>query len=308
MIATKKLQYNTCSMNRQKNMSLNKILIVWIAVVMFFAGSGTTAFAQEIDLQSQSTVTAASSEASDTAATVEDKELVLEDGYYIGEDGQIYYDESKVAVEEQVIEDTADEDITEDTTEDTTEEISEEITEEDSEDKAETSKTDTKKNITKPELKTEKKPTYSEEDLRLLSCLIYAEAGNQSYKGMVAVANVVLNRADSNVFWHADTIKEVIYDHKWAVQFSVTIKSSKTGLSPLDKALKNYDTGKFSGANQEAQKTAMARAIKAAKAALEGTNNIGDYLCFTNKRAAGSIKKKYPDYKIIGDHIFYRTK
>jgi Cell wall hydrolyses involved in spore germination len=61
---------------------------------------------------------------------------------------------------------------------------------------------------------------YSESDLRLLACLVYAEAGNQSYKGMLAVANVVLNRVKSPVFAHANTIEEVIYDNKWTVQFT----------------------------------------------------------------------------------------
>ena len=153
-----------------------------------------------------------------------------------------------------------------------------------------------------------KKPTYSESDLRLLSCLVNSEAGNQSYEGMLAVANVVLNRVKSDVFWHVKTIKEVIYDHKWSVQFAVTIKDKSTGMSPMDRALKLYDTRKTSGSNPEAQKKSMEKAIKAAKAALEGENNIGNYLCFQNKRYTTSIRKKYPDYKIIGDHLFYRTK
>jgi spore germination cell wall hydrolase CwlJ-like protein len=76
----------------------------------------------------------------------------------------------------------------------------------------------------------------------------------------------------------------------------------------MDKALKSYDTGKFTGSNTESQKNPMARAIKAAKAALNGKNNIGNYLCFQNKRILSSIKKNYSSYKIIGDHIFYRTK
>ncbi len=153
-----------------------------------------------------------------------------------------------------------------------------------------------------------KKPSYSEKDLRLLAGLIYSEAGNQSYNGMLAVANVVLNRVKSNAYSHVNTVKEVIYDKQWAVQFSVTIKSKNTGKSALDKALEMYDTGKFPGKNPEAEKKAMDKAIKAAKAALSGENNIGDYLCFRMNKGSSSIKKKYPDYKIIGDHIFYRTK
>lgn len=157
--------------------------------------------------------------------------------------------------------------------------------------------------------KKEKKASYSEKDLRLLSSLIYSEAGNQSYKGMLAVANVVLNRVKSNAYSHVDTIEEVVYDKQWAVQFSVTIKSKKTGKSVLDKALEAYDTGNFPGKNPEAEKKAMNKAIKAAKAALNGENNIGDYLCFRmNNKGASSIKKKYGDYMILGNHIFYRTK
>lgn len=155
----------------------------------------------------------------------------------------------------------------------------------------------------------EKKPSYSEKDLRLLSCLIYTEAGNQNYKGMLAVANVVLNRVKSNVYNHVNTIEKVIYDNEWAVQFSVTKTDKKTGKSILDKALEAYDTGKFSGKNPAAEKKAMKRAIKAAKAALNGENNIGDYLCFRmNNKYAKSTKEKFSDYRILGDHIFYRTK
>lgn len=210
---------------------------------------------------------------------LEDPSLTDEvpEGYeiYIDEQGQVYYLE--IEPEEEIIEESG---------EDSTDEVSE------------------PEDIIEPA-----KSTYSEKDLRLLACLIYAEAGNQSYNGMLAVANVVLNRAKSDVYSHVNTIEEVIYDKKWNVQFSVTIKSSKTGLSLMDKALKSYDTGEFSGSNPEAEKKAMDKATKAAKAALQGKNNIGDYLCFrVNNKYASSIKKKYSDYKIIGDHIFYRTK
>lgn len=161
----------------------------------------------------------------------------------------------------------------------------------------------------KEEKEKKEKPSYSEKDLRLLSALIYAEAGNQPYKGMLAVANVVLNRVKSDVYWHVKTVEEVVYDNKWgAVQFSVTIKNKKTGLSILDRALDAYDTGEYPGKNQKAEATSMKRAIKAAKAALEGENNIGGFLCFNGiNKGTASIKKKY-DYKIIDGHIFYRTK
>lgn len=171
--------------------------------------------------------------------------------------------------------------------------------------KATTTKATTTKKATTT---TTKKASYTKKDLRLLSALIYAEAGYQPYKGMVAVGNVVLNRVKSSSFSHVDTIKEVIYDRKWAVQFAVIQKSSKTGVSAFEKALNLYDSTDFTAKNQSTKEKQMTKAMKAAKAALEGDNNIGSYLCFQNKRSASSIKKKYSDYTIIGDHIFYRTK
>ncbi len=168
-------------------------------------------------------------------------------------------------------------------------------------------KTTVKKSTTKTPAKATAKASYSKSDLRLLSSLVYAEAGNQSYKGMLAVANVVLNRMDSKAYGHTRTVKGVIYDRKWAVQFSVTIKSRKTGQSPLASALKAYDTGKFGRKNVRAEREAMTKATKAAKSALEGNNNIGKYLCFSNKYSSRGVKKRYSNYRTIGDHIFYRT-
>lgn len=196
------------------------------------------------------------------------EELLLQDGYYLDQQGELCYEAPE-----------NDGSIVEDAKEDNSDE--EKDTEE---------------------------VSVSAKDLRLLSCLVYSEAGNQNYEGMLAVANVVLNRAKSDAYWHVKTVEEVIYDRKWSVQFAVTIKNSRTGSSMLDKALKLYDSRKYTGSNPEAQKKALNRAIKAAKAALSGKNNIGTYLCFQNKHSARSIKKRYPDYKIIDDHVFYRTK
>lgn len=276
--------------------TIKRLLVTLIAAVMFSLCFGATAFASELaiietpavqdttddtnNIEDQSSeVTPADELSSEDVVeeVVDEQGLLLEEGYYIDEQGQVYYEEPKEP-EEIIIE-----------------EVIEEI-----EDKEEEKKVEKETVV--------KKPSYSEKDLRLLSCLIYSEAGNQTYNGMLAVANVVLNRAKSNVYWHVNTVEEVIYDHRWSVQFAVTIKGSKSGSSMLDRALKYYDTRKFPGPNPEAQKKAMNKAIKAAKAALEGTNNIGNYLCFNNKRSTSSIKRKYPGYKIIGDHLFYRTK
>lgn len=268
-----------------------KLLTTIIAALLLTSAFGATAYASELDGtpvtvqdtteatgDSLSTDTSIENQTADTTTqnvlaldpTDENVDLPLQEGYYIDEQGELRYEEP--TAEDAVVEDT--------------EEVVEEV-----EDK-------------EPEVE---KPSYSESDLRLLTALILSEAGNQNYNGMLAVANVVLNRAKSDAYWHVDTVKEVIYDDKWSVQFAVTIKG-RSGVSMIDKALKLYDNRKFTGANPEAQKKAFNRAIKAAKAALTGTNNIGSYLCFQNKRSASSIKRRYSDYKIIDDHIFFRTK
>jgi spore germination cell wall hydrolase CwlJ-like protein len=279
--------------------TFKRLFITLAAVLMISLGFSNTAYATELTelANTENAENAENAEYFEVADDIENSEndsIIQEededsdtediegefdpDAYeiYIDEQGQVFYLE-KEPVEEEIVD-------------------SDEIVPEE-EPKKEPEK----------EKKT-KKPTYTEEELRLLSCLVYTEAGNQSYKGMLAVANVVLNRVKSNAYYHVNTVKEVIYDKQWAVQFSVTIKSKKTGKSMLDKALEVYDTGKFPGRNPEAEKKAMDRAIKATKAALNGENNIGNYLCFRmNNSGAKSIKKRYSDYKILGDHIFYRT-
>ena len=278
--------------------NLKRIIVILLAAMLITANVSGIAFASEAAKPPQGNLTYESdnnstdqtgtqalsldipgetTDGEDSDSTLSEEELLKMEGYeiYTEEQGQVFYVEKEPA--EPVITDTKDEEITDET------------------------------DTTKKEQPA--KPSYSEKDLRLLASLVYAEAGNQSYKGMLAVANVVLNRVKSPVYSHCDTIKEVIYDKKWSVQFAVTVKSKKTGLSMLDKALNSYDTGKFAGSNPEAEKKAMNKAIKAAKTALEGENNIGSYLCFNAvNRSSSRIKKKFPDYKIIGDHIFYRVK
>lgn len=127
---------------------------------------------------------------------------------------------------------------------------------------------------------------YTAEDLKLLACLVHAEAGNQSYEGRLAVANIVINRVKSSKY--PNTIKAVIYQ---AGQFSVARSGS------LQKQLDNYTNYK-----SESQKLS----IKAAKAALEGANNIGSRLYFHSYKAA--VKKGYhkkSNCVKIEDHLFW---
>jgi hypothetical protein len=83
-----------------------------------------------------------------------------------------------------------------------------------------------------------KEPTYSDDDLYLLAQLIQAEAGyddcSDSYQR--EVASVVLNRvADIR---YPDTIRDVIYDTKYAVQYGSTINGMINN-TPSQRAIAN---------------------------------------------------------------------
>lgn len=136
------------------------------------------------------------------------------------------------------------------------------------------------------EIKYRDEVSYTKDDLKLLTCLVQAEAGNQSYEGKLAVANVVLNRVKSSKY--PDSIKAVIYQ---SGQFSVASSGS------LDKQLANYDNY-----TSNSQRLTM----KAARAALEGANNIGSRLYFHSYESA--VKKGY-DKKSncvkLQDHLFW---
>lgn len=101
-----------------------------------------------------------------------------------------------------------------------------------------------------------KKQAYTKSELRLMSAIIYCEAGIEPYAGKKAVGIVVMNRKKSKAF--PNTIKEVIYQKG---QFQPTRNGA------LKKALKAYDDGKFnSGVYKDC--------VKAAKAALNGDTKV----------------------------------
>lgn len=105
--------------------------------------------------------------------------------------------------------------------------------------------------------------SYTEEDLKLLACLVYTEAGGEPYASQLAVANVVLNRVKSSRY--PNTISGVIYQ---SGQFG----PARNGA--LARRLKNY--------------TKSGNSYKAAKAALEGDNNIGDRMGFNSVHATSA--------------------
>lgn len=140
--------------------------------------------------------------------------------------------------------------------------------------------------VTKKAVKSTKTKSYSNAELKYLACLIQSEAGNQPYSGKLAVANVVLNRVKSGAY--PGSIKGVIYDRRWSVQFTVAYNGM------LSKELNKYN--KYSTSQQKLS-------IKAAKAALEGTNNIGKFRSFTVY--SKSLANRHPNHKKIGAHIFF---
>ena len=110
----------------------------------------------------------------------------------------------------------------------------------------------------------------STDDTSLLAALIYCEAGNQSYEGMVAVGAVVMNRVYSPSF--PNTISEVI-----------------------------YQGGQFTPASSGTLASALANGVPsacydAAVAAIGGENPVGRALYFNTGSGKGMK---------IGDHQFY---
>lgn len=136
-------------------------------------------------------------------------------------------------------------------------------------------------------LEGKKKAAYTKSELRLMSAIIYCEAGDQSYAGKKAVGIVVMNRKRSKKF--PNTIKGVIYQKG---QFQPARNGS------LKKALKAYDQGKFKTDEYKS-------CVKAAKEALSGdtkvtikgkTHNMKSYLFFSRYVKGCRLK--------IGGHQF----
>lgn len=65
---------------------------------------------------------------------------------------------------------------------------------------------------------------YNEDDLYWLSRIISAEAGGESMIGKILVGNVVMNRVTSGEF--PGSIREVIFDTKYGVQFTPTVNGT----------------------------------------------------------------------------------
>lgn len=125
-------------------------------------------------------------------------------------------------------------------------------------------------------------PSYvipaTNDEVYLLAACTAMETGDGSYDAQLAVASCIVNRVKTKEW--GKTISSVIYADG---QFP----GATSGL--LDRYL---------------SKSPSKTALKAAKDALSGSNNIGDYLYFKSaKRASVS---SYSSYKIVGGNCFYK--
>jgi N-acetylmuramoyl-L-alanine amidase len=122
---------------------------------------------------------------------------------------------------------------------------------------------------------------YNPNDVYWLARIISAEARGESFTGKMAVGNVVLNRMRSAQF--PNTIKDVIFDTKYGVQFSPT-------------------------ANGTIYNEPTAESIIAAKVCIEGYSLSSEILYFFNPKysTATWIKNNRPYAFTIQNHEFYK--
>jgi N-acetylmuramoyl-L-alanine amidase len=122
---------------------------------------------------------------------------------------------------------------------------------------------------------------YNSNDVYWLARIISAEARGESLKGKMAVGNVVLNRMRSSQF--PNTIKDVIFDTKYGVQFAPTVNG----------AIYNEPT---------------AESVIAAKICIEGYSLSSEILYFFNPKYSSAtwIKNNRPYAFTIQNHVFYK--
>ena len=118
---------------------------------------------------------------------------------------------------------------------------------------------------------------YDPEDLKWLSHIIHAEAGNQSLEGQICVGNVVLNRVRDSRF--PDTVRDVIFSPN---QFC-PVRSGSIWSEPDEEA------------------------VIAAKLCLEGVNFAGQSTYFVNPTTGSTrwFRENLTYAMSVGDHDFY---
>ena len=120
--------------------------------------------------------------------------------------------------------------------------------------------------------------SVSADDAYLMAVIVYMEAGNQSYEGKLAVANVIVNRLLSGI---------------WGNSVSSVIYAPGQFYSPSSARLQRY-----------MKQGPTSSCVNAVSDALAGNNNIGDYMFFCTTWAANY--SSYSRYTVIGDHCFYQ--
>lgn len=118
---------------------------------------------------------------------------------------------------------------------------------------------------------------YPEEDLFWLASIIYAEAGNESFAGKIAVGNVVMNRVRCPGF--PDTICGVIFDRNGGVQFEPVL-------------------------NGTVYNTPTEECYTAAKLAMDGAAPVGECLFFSSVWDCWAAETR-TYYTTIGRHYFF---
>ncbi len=137
-------------------------------------------------------------------------------------------------------------------------------------------KADAKLRVVIPSIFEHEAAPFTEKDLQLLAKITQVEAGDESYESQLAVANVILNRVKDSRF--PNTIKDVIYSGK---QFP----PAHNGL--LDKSVPK------------------AKALRAAKDALNGKNNIEDAVYFYNPKVTkGEFWSSLTVVDTVGSHRY----
>ena len=135
-----------------------------------------------------------------------------------------------------------------------------------------------KKRTAAPAAKSSYVISASESDVYLLSACLAMEADGGSYESYLAVGSLIVNRVKSG---------------KWGKSISSVI----------------YADGQFPGAtsgllDKYLDRGPSSTATKAAKAALAGENQIGDYLYFTSTKSANY--DSYSSYQVVGGNCFYK--
>ena len=130
---------------------------------------------------------------------------------------------------------------------------------------------------------------YTKKEVKELSAIIYCEAGDQGYAGMLAVGIVIMNRKNSIAY--PNTIKEVIFQKG---QFTPT----RNGM--YKREIKMYKKGAYKKADRKLAK-------QAAIAALSGERNIkyrgrkikmNKYLFFSRKLNNAKLRIGEHDFKV----------